>query len=153
MRHLSFSITDNAEDELVNLWRRGMEELFLPQLVKNYIPARKFHNTIFNDILYREEQLDEAQQILARSIGSNKKFITCLAPVGCSKTQSICSVLLTCIEDKNKGFLFVGLTNKSCEAIMERFVSWAPDPSKILIIKSRAAMVRHPDGFYKSKSY
>uniref|UniRef100_A0A0N5BUN8 DHC_N2 domain-containing protein n=1 Tax=Strongyloides papillosus TaxID=174720 RepID=A0A0N5BUN8_STREA len=64
MRHLSFSITDNAEDELVNLWRRGMEELFLPQLVKNYTPARKFHNTIFNDILYREEQLDEAQQIL-----------------------------------------------------------------------------------------
>uniref|UniRef100_A0A0N5CIT5 Helicase ATP-binding domain-containing protein n=1 Tax=Strongyloides papillosus TaxID=174720 RepID=A0A0N5CIT5_STREA len=134
-RHLSFSITDNVEDELVDLWRR--DNLFNKILI----------------ILYREEQLDEAQQILARSICSNKKFITCLAPAGCSKTQSICSVLLICIEDKNKRSLFVGPTNKSCEAIIERFISWAPDPSKILIIKFRAAMVRHPDSFYKSVSH
>uniref|UniRef100_A0A0N5C2L8 AAA_12 domain-containing protein n=1 Tax=Strongyloides papillosus TaxID=174720 RepID=A0A0N5C2L8_STREA len=143
---------DDAVEKLRYFWRSNISIPLLSFLKENYSSDITFRQMSYSGNLLYDETLDECQRDLANSICSGTKLITCLAPAGCGKTQSICSALLTGVA-QGKKYLVVGPTNKSCEAILDRLFTWDPDTKAVLSLKSRCAMVRYPDKYNRSDIY
>uniref|UniRef100_A0A0N5B4M2 AAA_12 domain-containing protein n=1 Tax=Strongyloides papillosus TaxID=174720 RepID=A0A0N5B4M2_STREA len=151
-RNLAFTSKENAEIGLTNLWSSNIGSTILSRLLPNYSKTLDLKTSPSFVTIKHGDKLDNLQSQLCASIFAGNLIVTCIAPAGSGKTQTIVSTVLTGIETGKK-YIFVGPTNKSCDAFMNRLYSWEPTFNRILLIRSKSAMIRHPDIHNRSELY
>uniref|UniRef100_A0A0N5B4M4 MULE domain-containing protein n=1 Tax=Strongyloides papillosus TaxID=174720 RepID=A0A0N5B4M4_STREA len=117
---ISFTNEDDAEEKLKPFWTTQMSIPILDILKQDFrSDINTFPLLSYRGNLLHDDTLDEHQKALANSICGGTKLISCLAPAGTGKTQSICSALSTGITH-GKRYLVVGPTNKACDDTMKQ---------------------------------
>uniref|UniRef100_A0A0N5C2M0 AAA_12 domain-containing protein n=1 Tax=Strongyloides papillosus TaxID=174720 RepID=A0A0N5C2M0_STREA len=149
-RNLGFSSPNEAEIELSSLWCTNLGKAILTQFLPDYFPEMKLVQQMNCRVPAHINKLDISQSRLLTNICADTLLMTCIAPAGSGKTQTLTSTILTGIQ-LGKKYLFVGPTNKSCDAFMERLFSWEPSFNEILLLRSRCSMIRHPDVYNRSE--